>query len=69
VGTSFLWHAIMKTYVAVTGLLFLLLTVMHLWRLSVEQNLARDPWYLLITAVSLGLAFWAFRIYRGLRSS
>ena len=55
----------MKTYVMTTGALFGLLTVVHLWRMFAEgPHLARDPWYLLITATAAALALWAWRLAR-----
>ena len=55
----------MKTYLATTGTLFGLLTVAHLWRMLVaEPDMARDPWYLLITAISAVFCGWAVRLLR-----
>jgi hypothetical protein len=55
----------MKTYVTTTGVLFGLLTVAHLWRMfSVEPEMARDPWYILITAIAAALCLWAVRLLR-----
>ena len=39
----------MKTYVIVTGTVFGLLTVAHVWRIVEEPHLARDPWFMLFT--------------------
>ena len=54
----------MKVYIATTGLLFLALVVAHALRLVPEPHLARDPWFLLTTIISLGMASWAFMLYR-----
>jgi NO-binding membrane sensor protein with MHYT domain len=54
----------MKTYVIITGALFGLLTVVHLWRMVEEPHLAREPWFLLLTAVSAGICLWSLRIAR-----
>jgi hypothetical protein len=59
----------MKTYLITTGVLFGLLTVAHLWRITQEAHLATDPSYLLITAVSAALAVWAWRLLRLSRSA
>ncbi len=57
--------AAMRTYLMTTGVLFALLTVVHLWRVAAESaTLARDPWYLLITATAAALSVWAFRLLR-----
>ena len=54
----------MRAYVVTTAVLFALLTVAHIWRIVVEPHLAGDPWYLLITALSAGLAIWGARLLR-----
>ena len=53
----------MKTYLWLTGTVFGLLTIVHVWRMIVEPS-ARDPWFVLITAVSTLLAGWAFKLLR-----
>lgn len=53
----------MKAYVLTTGAVFGLLTLAHLWRIVAESPaLARDPWYLLITACAAALCLWAWRV-------
>jgi hypothetical protein len=47
-----------------TGGLFALLTLAHVWRMIEEGHLARDPWYLLITAATAALSLWAWRVLR-----
>lgn len=54
----------MKAYVAATGALFSLLVLLHVWRVSQEPDLARDPWYWIITGAAGALAVWAWRVYR-----
>ena len=54
----------MKAYVTTTGVVFGLLTVAHIWRLSVEQHLASDPWYVAITVAAAVLSSWAFYVIR-----
>jgi dolichyl-phosphate-mannose--protein O-mannosyl transferase len=54
-----------KAYVISTGALFGLLTVAHLWRMiSAEPEMARDPWYILITVAAAALCFWALSLLR-----
>ena len=55
----------MKAYLTTTGILFLLLVVAHVMRAVQEPQLARDPWFLLTSVISLVLAGWAFRLIRG----
>lgn len=55
----------MKAYIMTTGLLFGLLTLVHIWR-AVEEGpqLATDPWYILITVAAASLGLWAWRLLR-----
>ena len=54
----------MKAYLAVTGVLFGLLTLVHVWRAAaVERHLAADPWYILTTVISAALCVWACRLF------
>ena len=54
----------MKAYVTTTGVVFGLLTLAHIWRVIEEgPHLARDPWYVLITAASAALSLWAWRVF------
>jgi hypothetical protein len=53
----------MKAYLVTTGLVFGLLTVVHIWRMIVEGGLAtREPWMVLITLFSAVLSAWAARL-------
>jgi hypothetical protein len=55
----------MKAYVMTTGMLFGLLTVVHLWRALEEgPHLATDPWFILITLLAAALCIWACRLLR-----
>ena len=55
----------MKAYLLTTGTVFGLLTIVHIWRVIAESAaLARDPWYILITAITAALCVWAFRLLR-----
>jgi hypothetical protein len=55
----------MKAYVMTTGVLFGLLTVVHVWRVFAEgPRLASDPWYVLITLAAAALCLWAWRLLR-----
>lgn len=58
----------MKAYLLSTGTVFGLLTIVHIWRAIVETTtLARDPWFLLATAVAAALCVWAFYLLRKMR--
>jgi EamA domain-containing membrane protein RarD len=58
----------MKSYVVVTGSLFALLVVVHVWR-AVEEGaqLAARPEYIAVTALAAAMCFWAWRVYRTIR--
>jgi hypothetical protein len=59
----------MKAYVMITGAVFGLLTLAHIWRVIAEKpHLAREPWYVLITAVGAALCLWAVRLLWRARS-
>ena len=58
-------RAAMKIYVVITGILFGLITVAHVWRMIEEgAKLATSPWYLLITLAAAALTLWAWRLLR-----
>ena len=44
--------------------LFGLLTLAHVWRLTQEPHLARDPWFLFFTLAAAGLCLWALALLR-----
>ena len=55
----------MKAYLRVTGTVFALITVAHLWRICLEgSRLAREPIFVSTTALSVALSFWAWRLHR-----
>ena len=52
----------MKAYVLTTGSVFGLITIAHIWRMIVEPHLAKEVWYLILTAFAGALCLWAFRL-------
>lgn len=53
----------MKAYVTVTGILFALVVVLHVWRAVVEGfGPFREPSYLLASVACIVLAVWAWRV-------
>ena len=55
----------MKAYVMTTGAVFGLITLAHIWRVVAEgPNMAKDPWFVLITVVAAALCVWAWRLVR-----
>jgi hypothetical protein len=53
----------MRTYVGVTGGLFGLVVVAHIWRMVVEPG-TRDIAYIDLTVISAALAGWALSLLR-----
>jgi hypothetical protein len=54
----------MRAYVATTGLLFAVIVLAHVWRMTVETHLAREPWYVALTLAVAALAAWAALLLR-----
>jgi len=56
----------MKAYLITTGVIFGLLTIMHVWRMFSETGFHgdRDPFFVVITLVSAGFCIWAFQLLR-----
>ncbi|MEO8193001.1 MAG: hypothetical protein ABI681_04060 [Gemmatimonadales bacterium] len=55
----------MKAFLLTAGIVFGLIVIAHIWRVAVESTaLAKDPWFILMTLLSAGLSFWAFRLLR-----
>jgi hypothetical protein len=56
-----------KLYLIITGTAFGLLAAVHVWRVLEEgSQLARDPWFVAITALAAALCLWAVRLLRRL---
>jgi len=59
----------MRAYVMTTGVVFGLLTVVHILRIIQEgTRLVADPWYMLVTAIAAALCLWAWRLLRPART-
>lgn len=57
----------MKCYLAVSGSIFALIVVAHVWRAAVEgSGMFRQPLFIILTAAAAGMAVWAWRVYRKL---
>ncbi len=59
----------MKAYLLITGFLFLAIAVAHIWRMTIEPNLAREPWFVVLTIIAAGLGGWAWRLHARLRQA
>ncbi|MBS0387773.1 MAG: hypothetical protein JSR15_04765 [Proteobacteria bacterium] len=57
----------MRSYVAVSGSIFALIVVAHVWRAAVEgPGMFEQPSFIMLTAAAGGMAVWAWRVYRKL---
>lgn len=57
----------MKAYVGTTGAVFGLLAISHVLRVAEEGlHLAKDPFFLVITAVAASLCLWSLQLLRSL---
>lgn len=55
--------AFMRSYVKSTGVVFGLLTLVHIWRVIEEgSRLAKDPWFVVMTILPTVFCLWAFRL-------
>ena len=52
----------MKAYIAITGVIFVLITAVHILRACYETHLVEDPAYMLLTLLTAGLSVWAGRL-------
>jgi hypothetical protein len=57
----------MKAFLITAGTVFGLLVIAHLMRVSVEPQMARDPWFWATTAVAGALSLWAWVLVWRLR--
>jgi hypothetical protein len=51
------------------GVIFGMITLVHIWRIYEEPNLARDPWFVFLTFATAGLALGAWRLVRRSKAS
>ena len=59
----------MRSYVGITGVMFALVVIAHLWRAAEEgAQLVRTPLFIVTTLLSLAMALWAVRLWRTARS-
>jgi cytochrome c oxidase subunit IV len=54
----------MRAYVAVTGMLFVLVAISHVVRIFAEKDLLRDVGFIVLTILLLVLAGWAGTLLR-----
>lgn len=57
----------MKAYLITTSTIFGLITLAHIWRaIDAEPAVAKDPFFILLTALATGLCIWAVSLLRRL---
>lgn len=54
----------MRAYVITTAIIFALITISHLVRMTVEPRVLTEPIYVLLTLLSAALAIWAILLLR-----
>jgi hypothetical protein len=55
----------LKAYLITTGVIFSLITIGHVWRAFAEgPQFAKNPLFLLLTAVAAAMAIWAWLLLR-----
>jgi hypothetical protein len=55
----------MRLYAIAAGVVFGLITLVHLWRIAVEPEVVvSDPWFVLLTLAAAALSFMAWRVTR-----
>jgi hypothetical protein len=53
----------MKAYIITTGIIFALITVLHIWKAVAEgPGTAKNPLFIVLTLLTTGLSVWAFRL-------
>ena len=52
----------MKAFLVTSGTIFGLLVVVHAYRITIEPQMARDPWFWAITVLAAILSLWAWRL-------
>jgi hypothetical protein len=53
----------MKIYITITGAVFGLIALAHIWRAIAEgPNLATDPVFIILTLAAAALCLWAVRL-------
>lgn len=57
--------AVMKAYLVTTGVIFGLITALHIWKAVAEgPQTAKNPLFICLTLLAAGLSVWAFRLLR-----
>jgi hypothetical protein len=52
----------MKPFLITAGTIFALIVVAHIARIAAEPEMAKEPWFWLLTVVAAALSWWAWRL-------
>ena len=52
----------MTAFLTASGIIFGLVTIAHIVRITVEPHLVRDAWFILTTVVAAGFSVWAWAL-------
>ena len=52
----------MKWFLVTAGTVFGLIVIAHLLRIVAEPQMAKEPWFWVLTIVAAGLSGWAWRL-------
>jgi len=53
----------MKAYLVTTGIIFGLITAVHIWRAIVEgAGTAKNPFFVILTVLAAAVSVWAWRL-------
>ena len=53
----------MKIFLVTIGTVFALIVIAHIARIASEPEMAREPWFWLLTVVAAALSAWAWRLW------
>ena len=55
----------MRAYISITGILFALIVVVHIWR-AIEEgaHVVKEPSFLIATLLAIGMSLWAMILLR-----
>ena len=56
----------MRAYLAISGAIFAFFGILHLGRIVTRWDLEEMGYLIIAAAISIGLAVWAFRLFRQL---
>ncbi len=55
----------MKAYLITTGIIFALITILHVWKAFAEgPGTAKNPFFIVLTILTTSLSVWAFRLLK-----